>query len=445
MTTLHEDLETIRSNHMPLLATANTITELSPDHTRAYSEIVDIAHQAGIGYIRAVALLLKYETERQREQGNVKEFLGNSLLSDWPTTEFAAALQTRFADDPLFTDSDLIMLLTEMGMLCLQNAETDSDALAWFARQRQLTSEQAADADTATRRLFGIRKREWLRANDEFGNIILRREDCVLRVEMLRQAFLQTFSTEFIAEKEQSGRLETARLRLKLIKENPELDSAEIAERLREHIEERDEQLRGYQLSAAYGLTVARDIDTNDSKEDLETARHLLRRLAMLTHPDRLQNLDLTHSQRRQLNEIWSSTHALRGDRDGHGMLRRSVETLEYNLKLAEQILETAGIEGLDAALTIQGDTLQERICWLERACKEIDAQTVAIQAEIYAISSDQELRFMRALVDAPTTVQEEQRALMKKNAKSYRKEAERLEKEADQLLSLTPKSGGLH
>jgi len=126
-------------------------------------------------------------------------------------------------------------------------------------------------------------------------------------------------------------------------------------------------------------------------------------------------------------------------------MLRRSVETLEYNLKLAEQILETAGIEGLDAALTIQGDTLEERIDWLERACKEIDAQTVAIQAEIYAISSDQELRFMRALVDAPTTVQEEQRALMKKNAKSCRKEAERLEKEADQLLSLTPKAGGLH
>lgn len=438
MTTLQDDLKTICSD--------NDMPRLARKRARAFKQLVEVAAGYDIGYTRNVALLLKYETEQQQSAGVAQDFMGNSLLAEWPTTEMTAALQSHYADDPLFADGDLTMLITEMVLLGLHTAATDSDALAYFDTQRQLTIDQSSDAEPATKKLFAIRKRAWLRSNEEFGNIILRHEDSMLRAEMLRQAFLQLFSVEFIAEKEQAARLEIARLRLELIRQNPALDADQIRERLKDEVEKRVETLRGYQLSASYGLTLSREGRDNYDQQDLETAKHLLRRIAMLTHPDRLQNLDLTREQRRQLGRIWKSTHALRGDRDGQGMLCRSIPTLEQKLELAQQILAQAGIEGLDAALTIQGDTLEERIAWLERACAEIDQQIVAIQAEIFAVSADEELKLMRAMIDMPEARQEEQRERMKLHADECRKAAEQLEREADELLSVSPPPpGGLH
>ena len=126
-------------------------------------------------------------------------------------------------------------------------------------------------------------------------------------------------------------------------------------------------------------------------------------------------------------------------------MLCRSVESLQRSLEQAQEILKLAGVEGLDAAMTIQGETLEERVEWLDRACTDLDQQIIKIQAEIYAVNADPELKFFRALVDAPPHVQEEQREAMKKNAEECRKEAERLEKEADELLTIKPPPGGLH
>ncbi|MBT8080185.1 MAG: hypothetical protein KJO31_16520 [Gammaproteobacteria bacterium] len=438
MTTLQDDLKTICID--------DDIPRLARNRARAFKQLVEIARKHDIGYTRTVALLLKHETESQQSAGTTQDFMGNSLLAEWPITEMTVALQPHYRDDPLFADGDLTMLMTEMVLLGLHTAATDSDALQYFDTQRRLTIDQSSDAEPATKRLFAMRKRAWLRANEEYGSIILRHEDSMLRAEMLRQAFLQLFSVEFIAEKEQSARLEIARLQLELIRQHPELDADQIRERLKDEIEQRVETLRAYQLSTSYGLALPALCRDNYDKQDLETAKHLLRRIAMLTHPDRLQNLDLTREQRRQLGRIWKSTHALRGDRDGQGMLCRSIPTLEHKLEQAQQILALAGIEGLDAALTIQGDTLEERIAWLESACAEIDQQIVAIQAEIFAVSADGELKLMRAMLDMPEARQEEQREQMKVNAEECRKAAEQLEKEADELLSITPPPpGGLH
>ena len=436
MTTLQEDLERLREGHAKTAAPIAQPTRPSVDRRTAYAQIVDVARAAGLDFVRTTALLLKYESENQREDGTAESMNGRTLLGKWPTRLLYEALRTVFEEETLGSIDRLSVLLTELSILGLDQAPTDSDAVVFFARQHCLTHQQASSADPATRRRYDSGKDVWLTRNAELGELSLAREDLVLRMECLRQEFMQMFAVEFLAERSQLARLELARMVRKLLEERPNLTADEIEERLRREFAKRQEALAAYELSAAYGLEPGAAVRDDAAPQDLAEAKHLLRQLAMLIHPDRLSQLPLTQQQKQQLARIWNDTQRLRARSGASGLLCRSNEMLRRNVRLARQILEMAGIEDLDPTATIRGSTLQERIEWLDDACEALEQRIASIQAELAVLSSDQELAYMRALLNAPEAVQEEERATMAANAEQYGKEAEEIEGSTKMLLA---------
>lgn len=432
MTTLKEDLALLDSDGATDRA---DLVASTTQPSEAYAEIVGLAHEAGLGFVHALALLLKCESERQQQDGSAEMFNGRALLGKWPVRSLHDALRQCFDDATLGTIDQLNVLVTEMRLLGLDQVATNSDALTFFARQQKLTREQASAVDEVTRRCFDVRKQAWLRLNEELGELCLLREDHALRMEASRQEFMQLFATEFLAERSELARLELARLALELLEKEPQLTAAQVTERLQEEIARRRETLAGYQRSAAYGLLSATGVNLQDGSEDQAQTKHLLRKLAMLIHPDRLNGLPLTDEQRQALMRIWHDTNRLRAQYDGEGRLSRSNELLRHSLRKAQQILEMAGIEDLDPTSTIRGGTLQERIDWLGEACDALEHRVASVQAELFVHSGDQELNYMRALLAAPETAQEEERLKMKTNAERYRTAAEKLERDLDGLL----------
>ena len=447
MTTFNEDLALLGRQGDPANSDLTHLISSTAESSKAYAQIIGLALEAGLDYIRTVALLLKFETERQQRDGSVEMFNGRVLLSKWPVRRFYDALRTAFDDEAVGSIDELNMLVTEMRLLGLDQVAADSDALEFFAKQNRLTREQTLDADLPTRRRYDLGKQAWLRLNDELGELSLFREDRVLRMEALRQEFMQLFAVEFLAERSQRARLEIASMALELLRKQPDLTAAEIDEQLREEIQTRKAALAEYQLSAAYGLQTSADIDLRDAPEDLAETKLLLRKLAMLIHPDRLADLPLTNEQRQQLTRIWHDTNRLRAEGGAGGLLSRSNDVLRQNIRRAQQILEMAGIEDLDPTSTIRGSTLQERIEWLDGACEALEHRIASIQAELYVIGSDQELNFMRAMLNAPESVQEEERETMKRNAERYRKEARETEQKANLILEANAEiaTGSLH
>ena len=447
MTTFNEDLALLGRNGDPAGTDLAHLISSPTEASKAYAQIIGLALEAGLDFIRTVALLLKFEAERQQRDGSAEIFNGHVLLSKWPVRALHEALQVGFEDDAVGCIDELNMLVTEMRLLGLDQVAANSDALEFFSKQNRLTQQQASEADSPTRRRYELRKQAWLRLNDELGELSLFREDRVLRMEALRQEFMQLFAAEFLAERSQRARLEIAHMALKLLREQPNLTAAEIGEKLREEIQRRNEALSAYQLSAAYGLQTGAGIDICEAPADLAETKLLLRKLAMLIHPDRLADLPLTDEQRQQLARIWHDTNRLRADSGAGGLLSRSNEVLRQNIRRAQQILEMAGIEDLDPTSTIRGSTLEERIEWLDGACEALEHRIASIQAELYVIGSDQELTFMRALLNAPESVQEEERETMKRNAERYRKEARETEEKMNQLLEATAEipTGSLH
>jgi len=435
MTTLIEDLALLHHDRTQTAIHLADSAAPSADRASAYSQVVGLAQDAGLDFIHTLALLLKCETESQQQDGSAEMFSGRALLTTWPVRTLYGALRLAFDQETLGTIDDLNVLVSEMRLLGLDRVATDSRALEYYAKQHSLTRQQAAEVDAPTRREYGLRKEAWLRLNDELGEISLLREDRVLRVEAERQEFMHLFATEYLAERSQRARAEIARMALELLRQHPELGAADIQERLREEICKRREELEACERSAAYAQQSGGATRMNDAPEDLAETKLLLKKLAMLIHPDRLAELPLTDAQRQQLTRIWHDTNRLRADRSAGGMLSRSNEMLRYNVRRAQQILEMAGIEDLDPTATIRGATLEERVDWLNASCEAIEDRIASVQAELYVLGSDRELDYMRALLKAPLAVQEEERSTMKRDAERYRDEAREAEAALNQLL----------
>ena len=90
MTTLKNDIETISSHCTPPSATITAVDLVETNRPQVFDQITDIACRSGIGLTRTLALTLKYEREPQQEAGTSEEFIGNSLLADWPTTDIVS-------------------------------------------------------------------------------------------------------------------------------------------------------------------------------------------------------------------------------------------------------------------------------------------------------------------------------------------------------------------
>lgn len=436
VSTFSEDLDTLKASGTNADAIRGILTATDTQRPAAYASVVGVAVDAGLEMAQTAALILKYEGELQLSAGTAEIVDGMTMLSSWPVNAIRRALLSEYPESAVGSVDQLNVMFTEMHMLRLDQAAIDSDALAFYARQQKLTTTQITEADETTRRRYAIRKKDWLRANEELGELGIVREDCILRIEGLQQEFMQHFATEFIYERTHRSRLEIARLRWKLIQEQPGLSPEEIEARLQHEIELRRDALTDYHLSATFGLLPESETQPNESPQDFAEAKQLLRRLFMLIHPDRLARLPLTDAQRRQLQRIWHETAGLRARSASGTVLCRSNALLRRRVQQAQQVLEMAGIEDIDATSVIRGESLEERVRWLDDACSELDQGIASLQAELHSLSSNQELCFMRSLLNAPESVQEEERRNMEANAENYAKEAARLEERIDLWLA---------
>ena len=435
MTKIQEDLELLVGNCAEAGKLCGRIFDLRKDRLSAYAALVVIGSDAQIGCVRTAALLLKFESERQSRAGEGKSVSLQSRLAVWHAGELFRALQPVNNEQCTLNSDDLTLLLREMVLLGLHTVPNGSEALGYFASQRRLTIEQLMETDAATRRLFAACKKAWLDLHAECGDLIVSCEELRQSIELTRQDFMEIFAAEFLAERAEMAHLNIAERRLDALNNNPGYSATDIEEHLKRENDKRKETLRPDQLSANYGLLVRPNEEPVENEEDYETSKHLLRRLAMLVHPDRPNRLNLAKDQRQQFKRIWDDTNVLRMRRNNVPVLCRSIGPLQRMLQLAEQIAELAGIENLDAELAVQGSNIGERIDWLDRNCGPLDQKIAVMKSELRVRDIDRELNYMRAMLNAPKRTQEKARSAMKENSSRYRNGACELEAVVNEIL----------
>lgn len=403
---------------------------------QAYDYIVGIARKVGLGIVGTSILLLKYEDERKERIDAAGPDAGQPGREAWSARELFKTVSNYGDEYRISTRQDLTLLVAEVMLLGLKDMPANSQALAFVEKRRRETVEQLAEVEDDTAARFLGLKNHWLQRHVELRAAESSLGDLSRRAASIRHEFMRLFGREFLAARAQRRRMEVARRRLQLLRENPGINDADI-----ERMLDRGETRQGSQpsklqllLPPAYCLNSSQGAMSVD--EDFDRARSLLRSLARLTHPDKLSHLDPGSRQREQLEAIWQEMSTLRARCAEKHVLARAVPGLERYLRLAERILELARFTELDASLVIEGATISEQIRWLEDANRALDQKLRNTQADNLHLCDDTELREMQALVEAPRETQETERQAMVNDCEKFRKHAEALELKAARLAA---------
>jgi hypothetical protein len=330
----------------------------------------------------------------------------------------------------------------------------DSRELAAFAKRwrEEIGLTETASADQAA--AFWAAKSGWMTLHEDFAELLLVLENQRLQNANVRDHWLTVFGAAFVAMEAESCRAANLRLRVelkeaagyKLTREQLEQAVAEAEEKRRRELEELE-----FEVSLArYRSTDIGGGGQPLGEEDLAAhdreCKRVLFELFFLLHKEKLlQNPayhQLTDSQKNELAGLWTHLMAIKKRELGipQGVLghrQRLLTSLLDILATAKTILANAGL-ATDVRLIPQGETLAERLEWLERSSQGLERDSAAVRDEIRLLLEDPDTREKAAILEHPDRY-EAVRTEMCQLTERYRQEADELQRRLDGLFRKGP------
>jgi hypothetical protein len=296
---------------------------------------------------------------------------------------------------------------------------------------------------------YALEKARWVSLRQELEDVYLLIENQRIRNAHTRREWLALFGKEEIGLREAALMLERCDMRLNLKKVNPDWSREDIEEYIEREEAQRQLELTRLKTDAALAPHLVRiSGETGTGGKTVEADRYLkecktvLRQIRRLLHPDRLMHHPsyghLTQGQKERLEEMLLSALEVRPEELGYPegyMLHdmRSLEGLKSALTRVEAILGNPGVE-VDERLTIQGETLPEKLKWLQREVRILEDEILAAKAELQALFEDEDRVRERAILGNQAGY-DKVRADLAARTSEVRRDAERLEQAFNALF----------
>jgi len=411
-TTLTSDIETLIGEQK---------IDKTPHSDATLTDMAAIGRSGGLGKYHILLLLLKHCAESNPNKTGVGK---------WPINLLHEALESGAKID--WPHERLQVCITEMTLMALHEVGIDSAELRFYEQEKEKAGalERAASEDVKCR--YDRLHDHWLKMQAGLGEGLLFRENALVRREALRQEFMRRFGVEYLAERQQQMQVEVLQLKLSLLQESPDLTEDELEQLSAETVRRLRAQLDRDQRTLGTAFQPQNTVEPGATTADIEKLKTTLKRLWMLLHPDRLQHASLTDLQRGELAGIWDHCQSIKSsDIAGAsvGKLFRSQHELERHLERAQRILSQAGID-IDTGLVVVGETLEERIEWLESAIAALTRELHVLHQELRVWRDDPELQCMLALSGMDAAAQETEKAAMQERAAALRTKAGALQQQ---------------
>lgn len=329
----------------------------------------------------------------------------------------------------------LVRQLIHAGVHRLPNDGPEVRAIATAAAQENLCYRDGdASEQTALMRL----KHDWLKLRDDLGNILFENEQLRLAREHMSCDWMARFGKLYQRVRALAWEVRLLEYELLSLETGTNVDDVLAMER-----KERDLELRRIEASLGYALhriqpvPIGGPVDEQWLIDYRKQIRSALSKLKRLTHIDCLKwhpsfHL-LTDRQRQELDNIFQEFKRIDIAELCHppgtvGYDTRGLERVTRSLDLAKSLLQNAGID-VDVTTIIEGVGIQEKISWLERETKYLEACIKDAEADHAALLKDEQVNIWK--MDLATPEKDEARIA------GYEEEALRLETERDRLLRL--------
>lgn len=299
------------------------------------------------------------------------------------------------------------------------------------------------------KRVYALEKARWVSLRQELEDVYLLIENQRLRNAHTRREWLTLFGKEEIELREAALTLERNDMRFNLKKVNPEWSREDIERHIADEEARRRLELTRLKTDAVLAphlvkvpAETATEGDAVTADRYLKECKTVLRQIRRLLHPDRLMHHPsyghLTEGQKERLEEMLLAALEVRPEELGYPegyMLHdmRSLEGLKSALTRVEAILGNPGVE-VDERLAIQGETLPEKLSWLQREVRMLEDELLAAKAELQALFEDEDRVRERAILN-DTAGHDRVRADLAARTEDIRRGAERLEQAFNALF----------
>ena len=377
----------------------------------------------GVPYTDYIPGALPSEEEINRFQPDVKA-LGMQILEHvamvvrTPDTE--AALTERMLLEKLhyldYDEETLPALINEMIINRLFVHSLLSKAFTDFTDFKKSELKALEEGDAAQQQAFWLQKCVWLEQESRMSEILMEIEDVRLENQRVRMRFYKAFPGVYVELEEWVLKVRMLERRILFKETNPHFSAADLEQAVFEHETQDLEEFESvrddanaapfmYERKPIDGLATGKHI--GDYRQEM---KQVLREIYRLLHPDSLAwhpaFEKLTESQKNHLNGLWHRSMQIRRDEvryaDGTvGSESRNLSVLVEILVEARNILGNAGLE-IDMAYVIQGDTIVERLTWLEKAIDRQKSTLRNLKAECLVLRQDDDIREKRAILENP-------------------------------------------
>ncbi|MHB8772165.1 MAG: hypothetical protein ACYC7J_14315 [Syntrophales bacterium] len=339
------------------------------------------------------------------------------------------------------TPSTFADLVKEMLMGRYHLPSVESEELTRFTARARKEFVLLVEGTEEQQRVYTLEKARWGSLRQELEDLYLLIENQRLKNAHTRREWLAHFGKEEVELREAALELERSDMRFTLKKVNPEWSRQDIERCIADEEARRQIELSRLRNDAALAPHLVKvSAETGAGGKPMEADRYrkecktVLRQIRRLLHPDRLMHHpsyeQLTDGQKERLQEMLLAALEVRPEELGYpeGYLlhaMRSLEGLQSALSRVEGILGNPGVE-TDERLTIQGETLPEKLEWLRREVRLLEDDILAAKAELQALFEDEERVHERAILNNPER-HEKVRADLEARTAEVRRDSERL------------------
>lgn len=375
-----------------------------------------------------------------------------ALLADLACRYAPAQNRSCPGDTPFLeghTPSTIAALVNEMLMGRYHFHSVESAELAHFTAQARKEFVLLVEGTGEQQRTYPVEKARWVSLRQELEDLYLLIENQRLKNAHTRRQWLSIFGKEEIDLMEAALDYERSDIRYNLKMANREWNREDIEQYIEDEEIKRQLELSRLKTDAALAPhLVTQPGEQGMSGKGVEPDRYMkecktvLRQIRRLLHPDKLMHhpsyKHLTDGQKERLQEMLLSALEVRPEELGYpeGYLlhdMRSLEGLKSALSRVEAILGNPGID-TDERLTIKGETLPEKLEWLQKEVRVLEDEILGAKAELQALFEDDDTVIKRAVLNDPAShdkVKDDFRA----RAAQLRIDTERLQKAFNALF----------
>lgn len=422
-------------------------------------ELIRLGRRSGLDVHQTVALVLKAQWEvfrRGREGGDAdrppevavgpraglrragcrsREFhVGCGGLADAGGLFALFEEDDRYASRGGYDREGFESLVHQCLLLGLHLVSIHGPEMAAFASARRAESALLRGASAAEREAYWREHCRWRETEDEVGALLLEVEAAALENRRVEQRWMERFGSAYLALREEQARCDALERGLQRKADAPHLTLEELERLESEHRgdEERDlARLRRclararLDRSAGPGGMPLEDAELWDYEDE---GKKLLRAIYRLTHPDAVARHGFTEAQRELLTACYREAVACGDpsavDDEEVALGMRSLASLEAILRKARRVWESMGLSWNEDA-AIRGETLAERLAWLEARIAELEGEARDVRADLYALANDPDVREKRASLASPGVAERVARELEETAAALSRRASE--------------------